>query len=133
MAAATDASHRNPMVAEPAEDSGAARVVPIPTPRIQMSAPSPTDHPMDISSPPKSSNMPEPSSKPADAGSNGAKANGSTSPSAPASSTTGAGKTGSAEKPASNSNSMPAPPATAAPAVHQPKIVQTAFIHKLYK
>lgn len=27
---------------------------------------------------------------------------------------------------------MPAP-AAAAPAVHQPKIVQTAFIHKLYK
>lgn len=30
------------------------------------------------------------------------------------------------------SNSMPAP-AIAAAAVHQPKIVQTAFIHKLYK
>ncbi|RSL93836.1 hypothetical protein CEP52_013039 [Fusarium oligoseptatum] len=30
-----------------------------------------------------------------------------------------------------NSNSMPAPPPAAA-AVHQPKIVQTAFIHKLY-
>lgn len=30
------------------------------------------------------------------------------------------------------SNSMPAP-AIAAAAIHQPKIVQTAFIHKLYK
>lgn len=29
--------------------------------------------------------------------------------------------------------SMPAPPPAAAAAVHQPKIVQTAFIHKLYK
>ena len=32
----------------------------------------------------------------------------------------------------SNSRAMPAPAAAAA-AVHQPKIVQTAFIHKLYK
>ena len=31
------------------------------------------------------------------------------------------------------SNQMPAPPPAAAAAVHQPKIVQTAFIHKLYK
>ncbi|CAI4218103.1 unnamed protein product [Parascedosporium putredinis] len=32
----------------------------------------------------------------------------------------------------SSMSSMPAPPAAAAAAVHQPKIVQTAFIHKLY-
>jgi hypothetical protein len=31
------------------------------------------------------------------------------------------------------SSNMPAPPPAAAAAVHQPKIVQTAFIHKLYK
>lgn len=30
-------------------------------------------------------------------------------------------------------NNMPAPPPAAAAAIHQPKIVQTAFIHKLYK
>ncbi|KAH7320243.1 HSF-type DNA-binding-domain-containing protein [Stachybotrys elegans] len=33
---------------------------------------------------------------------------------------------------APNSTTMPAPPPSAAAAVHQPKIVQTAFIHKLY-
>lgn len=31
-----------------------------------------------------------------------------------------------------NSSNMPAPPTAAAAAIHQPKIVQTAFIHKLY-
>ena len=34
---------------------------------------------------------------------------------------------------ADSSSNMPAPPTTASSAVHQPKIVQTAFIHKLYK
>ncbi|KAM0501191.1 hypothetical protein ACHAP9_004794 [Verticillium nonalfalfae] len=38
-----------------------------------------------------------------------------------------------ASQPAGHMSSMPAPPAAAAAAVHQPKIVQTAFIHKLYK
>jgi hypothetical protein len=33
----------------------------------------------------------------------------------------------------SSSAHMPAPPPAAAAAVHQPKVVQTAFIHKLYK
>lgn len=33
----------------------------------------------------------------------------------------------------SSSGSMPAPPPSAAGAAQQPKIVQTAFIHKLYK
>ncbi|KAM0534908.1 hypothetical protein ACHAPW_006290 [Verticillium nonalfalfae] len=37
-----------------------------------------------------------------------------------------------ASQPAGHMSSMPAPPAAAAAAVHQPKIVQTAFIHKLY-
>ena len=32
-----------------------------------------------------------------------------------------------------NNSNMPAPPTAAAAAIHQPKIVQTAFIHKLYK
>ena len=36
------------------------------------------------------------------------------------------------EQPLADNIIMPAP-AAAAPAVHQPKIVQTAFIHKLYK
>ncbi|KIE02560.1 flocculation suppression protein, partial [Metarhizium majus ARSEF 297] len=34
--------------------------------------------------------------------------------------------------PADSSSNMPAPPTVASSAVHQPKIVQTAFIHKLY-
>jgi hypothetical protein len=39
---------------------------------------------------------------------------------------------GNDRNPADSSSNMPAPP-TASSAIHQPKIVQTAFIHKLYK
>jgi hypothetical protein len=38
-----------------------------------------------------------------------------------------------ATKPEPHLSGSMAAPAAAAPAVHQPKIVQTAFIHKLYK
>lgn len=37
------------------------------------------------------------------------------------------------QQPLSAGSSASSIPAAAAPAVHQPKIVQTAFIHKLYK
>lgn len=131
MAAATDASHRPRPVADGAQDPGPSRVVPVPTPDIQMSAPSPAD-PMDVGSPTKTANMPPESS--ADPGNaNGVVALNGSSP-APASAPSATGKTNPAEQPStSDSNSMPAPPAAAAAAVHQPKIVQTAFIHKLYK
>ncbi|GJD01835.1 flocculation suppression protein [Colletotrichum higginsianum] len=78
-----------------------------------MSAPSPGD-PMEITSPANPSST-SPSSKSNDPGANGASKN--TSP---------------IEHSANNSLTMPAAPAAAAAAVHQPKIVQTAFIHKLY-
>lgn len=86
-----------------------ARIVPIPTPTIQMSAPSPGE-PMEITTPTNaSSKTPEP------------EMNGSSKNSSPI------------EGSAHGGGMMPAPPAAAAAAVHQPKIVQTAFIHKLYK
>ncbi|SPO03950.1 related to heat shock transcription factor HSF21 [Cephalotrichum gorgonifer] len=144
MAAATDASHRNSLAAESAEDSLPSRIVPIPTPTpmILMSAPSPGD-PMDVSSPVKSSASmpPESNHDGSDGGNgnpNGAGVNGSAPPSsAPTSASSSApsampNSNSNEQLATSNSNSMPAPPTTAAAAVHQPKIVQTAFIHKLY-
>lgn len=90
------------------------RTVPILAPTIQMSAPSPGD-PMDITTPTNSSAPASASKSPeADVKANEA-ATEHPQPAAPA-----------------ESIIMPAP-AAAAPAVHQPKIVQTAFIHKLYK
>lgn len=94
-------------------ESMGARVIPIPTPTIKMSPPS-TGDPMEITSPAPSSTANQNSDSDANGKSNDLPKN---SP-APESN--------------NNSNSMPAPPPAAA-AVHQPKIVQTAFIHKLYK
>lgn len=96
------------------DDPLAPRTVPILTPTIQMSAPD--SEPMDITTP--------------------------TNSSAPASTTKSPDRerdrdtNGTPSRPeaqgASSSMTMPAPTAAAA-AVHGPKIVQTAFIHKLYK
>jgi hypothetical protein len=100
-----------------------ARTIPIlsqtSTPTIKTSAPSPPPgDPMDITTPTDSS-APRGASK---------------SPDGEGSDTTDKQtSTQSADQPpTSNATSMPAP-AIAAAAVHQPKIVQTAFIHKLYK
>lgn len=98
----------------------APRTVPILTPTIQMSGP-PESDPMEIITPTNSSAPPSATKSP-DRDTNGA-----------------------SESMRNNSNArlephthnsamtMPAPPPAAAPAVQGPKIVQTAFIHKLYK
>ncbi|TQN66322.1 Transcription factor SFL1 [Colletotrichum shisoi] len=114
MATVTESSQRAPLHTDGHADLKSNRIVPIPTPTptIQMSAPSPGD-PMEITSPVNPSST-SPSSKSNDPGANGASKN--TSP---------------IEHSANNSLTMPAAPAAAAAAVHQPKIVQTAFIHKL--
>ncbi|KAI0124927.1 HSF-type DNA-binding-domain-containing protein [Xylariales sp. AK1849] len=87
------------------------------TPTIKTSAPSPRGEPMEITTPTDSS-APRGSSK-------SPEGEGSDSAERP-------NHAPSNDQPVTlNSMSMPAP-AVAAAAVHQPKIVQTAFIHKLY-
>jgi hypothetical protein len=93
-----------------------ARTVPILTPTIKMSAPSPGE-PMDITTPTNSS-APASATKSPDSETNGNSDRSGTI-------------TQNDHLPADNII-MPAPVAAAA-AVHAPKIVQTAFIHKLYK
>ncbi|KAF5249861.1 hypothetical protein FANTH_4830 [Fusarium anthophilum] len=100
----------------PHSESMGARIIPIPTPTIKMSPPSNGD-PMEITSPAPSSNGNNNSDSDANGKSNDRPKN------SPAPDSNNVAN--------NNSNSMPAPPPAAA-AVHQPKIVQTAFIHKLY-
>ncbi|KAK8107125.1 uncharacterized protein PG998_009138 [Apiospora kogelbergensis] len=119
MATAIESAPRHP-VGNDRDDIMGARTVPIintsQNPIIKTSAPSESGDPMDITTTPTKDSSGRGSSKSPD----------------------GEG-TGSAERHTNgNSNdqlsasaSMPAP-AVAAAAVHQPKIVQTAFIHKLY-
>ncbi|EOO03569.1 putative flocculation suppression protein [Phaeoacremonium minimum UCRPA7] len=94
-----------------------ARTVPILTPTIQMSAPSPGD-PMDIATPTNSSAPASATKSPTEETNGGRDFENTGAPKNEAQGNTG-------------SMTMPAPAAAAA-AVHQPKIVQTAFIHKLY-
>jgi hypothetical protein len=111
------AAPRNHMLDRP-EDPIGARTVPIlETPIIKMSAPSPGE-PMDVTTPTN------PSAPASVTRSPDTEANGNSSDRA--------GTTAENEKQSADSIIMPAP-VTAAAAVHQPKIVQTAFIHKLYK
>jgi hypothetical protein len=98
-----------------------ARIIPIPTPTIKMSPPSNGD-PMEITSPAPSSN----GNHNSDSEANGNGQSSDRPKNSPIPDTHNV-----ASNNANNSNSMPAPPPAAA-AVHQPKIVQTAFIHKLY-
>ncbi|KAF5024047.1 hypothetical protein F66182_3895 [Fusarium sp. NRRL 66182] len=100
-------------------ESMGARIIPIPTPTIKMSPPSNGD-PMEITSPAPSSNGNHNSDSEANSKSN------DRTKSSPVPDSNNNGQNN-----VNNSNSMPAPPPAAA-AVHQPKIVQTAFIHKLY-
>lgn len=96
------------------DDPMAPRTVPILTPTIQMSAPD--SEPMDITTPTNSS----------------APASATKSPDRERDRDTNGTPARSEGQGASSSMTMPAPTAAAA-AVHGPKIVQTAFIHKLYK
>ena len=127
--ASTESAPRNAVGGDP-DDNMSARTVPIittptQTPTIKTSAPSPAGDPMDITTTtassipphvqPQSSRNKTPDRDTADSVD---RHNGPSS--------------ASKDHLSSNSRAMPAPAAAAA-AVHQPKIVQTAFIHKLYK
>ncbi|KAM7200958.1 transcription factor SFL1 [Rhypophila sp. PSN 637] len=117
MATATESAPRNHLGDRHDELLG-SRTVPIITPTIQMSAPSPGE-PMEITTPTNSSAPPSATKSP-DSDTN----------------VNGMGERQQAGSQNQNDLSadsfiMPAP-ADAAAAVHQPKIVQTAFIHKLY-
>ncbi|KAI1479483.1 hypothetical protein K445DRAFT_14246 [Daldinia sp. EC12] len=119
MDVATESAPRNIPVNK-ADESMGARTVPIITtptsmPTIKMSAPSPSGEPMDITTPTNSS-APQSARKSSD---------GEGSDSNDRQNTAISGDPNSSFA----STTMPAP---AAAAVHQPKIVQTAFIHKLY-
>ncbi|OLN92217.1 Transcription factor SFL1 [Colletotrichum chlorophyti] len=117
MATVTESPQRAPLPADGHADLPSNRIVPMPTPTptIKMSAPSPGD-PMEITS--TTPNTTSPSNK-YDADANGASDRSkNTSP--------------TDQSTNDSATTMPAAPAAAAAAVHQPKIVQTAFIHKLY-
>ncbi|KAH6657676.1 HSF-type DNA-binding-domain-containing protein [Truncatella angustata] len=118
MATVIESASRTHLGNDSAQDMMGARTIPIitsttPTPTIKTSAPSPRGDPMDLTTPTDSS-VPGSSSKSPEDGAND-HSNASSSD----------------HQLGSNSAAMPAP-AIAAAAVHQPKIVQTAFIHKLY-
>lgn len=98
----------------------APRTVPILTPTIQMSGP-PESDPMDITTPTRSSAPPS-SSKSPDGDANGT-----------SDLMRNNNHARSDLQAPNNTMTMAAPPPAAAPAVQGPKIVQTAFIHKLYK
>ncbi|KAK1761420.1 transcription factor SFL1 [Echria macrotheca] len=116
MATAAESVPRNHLADGPDDPMG-ARTVPIITPTIQMSAPSPGE-PMEITTPTNSS-APASATKSPDSDVNGNGLSDRQHHHSP-----------DDQLPPDNII-MPAPVAAAA-AVHQPKIVQTAFIHKLY-
>lgn len=106
-----------------------ARTIPIIAPTIQMSAPSPGE-PMDITTPTNPS-APGSASKSPDSDVNiSITINGG--PSERQHRDQGGHNQNHHHQASSNENIIMPAPAVAAPAVHQPKIVQTAFIHKLY-
>ncbi|KAI1201465.1 HSF-type DNA-binding-domain-containing protein [Nemania serpens] len=134
MATATEHMPRSLSGREP-EDGPGARTIPIittpptPTPIIKTSAPSPVaGDPMEITTPTNSSAA-QSLGRGSDSETNEPNGRGNSA------------SCGEQSSGASSNNTMPAPsilpsststPAAAAAAIHQPKIVQTAFIHKLY-
>lgn len=139
MATVAESPRRTHALATGPDDPITPRTVPILTPTIQMSAPSPGE-PMEITTPTSSTAPAVGSGSIGGSGGGGGATSGSKSP--PESGGSGADDDrrpdpGNSSPPSdgptpTNSSSMPAP-SMAAAAVHQPKIVQTAFIHKLYK
>jgi len=122
MATATESVPRKHLGEGPEEPLG-SRTVPIITPTIQMSAPSPGD-PMEITTPTNSSAPPSATKSPdSDVNVNGL---------GERERSHGHGHGPQNDQLSADNIIMPAPAAAAA-AIHQPKIVQTAFIHKLYK
>ena len=132
MATTIDSAPRNQLGSD-REDIMGARTVPIinqpPPPIIKTTAPPDAGDPMDITTPTKESAPRGSSKSPGDEGGKGSADRQQTNGFSGGS---GSNEQGSSNTSSSASNSMPAP-AVAAAAVHQPKIVQTAFIHKLYK
>ncbi|KAK3946114.1 transcription factor SFL1 [Diplogelasinospora grovesii] len=114
MATQTESAPRHHL-GDGSEESMGARTVPIIAPTIQMSAPSPGE-PMEITTPTTSS-APASATKSPDSDVN----------------VNGLNERGQPMSQHDPDNIIMPAPAAAAAAVHQPKIVQTAFIHKLYK
>lgn len=130
MAAAIDRAPRNHLD-EGSEDSMGARTIPIIAPTIQMSAPSPGE-PMDITTPTNSS-APQSATKSPDSDVNASGGNASNESNERLQPIQAQINSNHHNHQASSENNITMPaPVAAAPAVHQPKIVQTAFIHKLY-
>ncbi|RBQ93224.1 hypothetical protein VDGD_20369 [Verticillium dahliae] len=136
MAAAIESQQAVPLPPDGHDGSSPStttRIVPIPTPTIQTSAPSPGD-PMEITTPTTAGGRSPPHSQNGTSINGGSNNNGNGNGNGSGTPEPGAKNTSpGASQPAGHMSSMPAPPAAAAAAVHQPKIVQTAFIHKLYK
>ncbi|KAL7813813.1 HSF-type DNA-binding domain-containing protein [Trichoderma gracile] len=129
MAHRTETSQKPIPAIDRLQDSTGSRIVPVsisvsaPPPTISMSPPSPVDHPMEGTSP-------EDNSPTGHGHGSGSDPEASSNGKPPVSR---AGNASPQEHGAlTTSSNMPAPPPAAAAAVHQPKIVQTAFIHKLY-
>lgn len=144
MATTTESIQRNTLATEP-EDAMGARTIPILTPTIKMSPSSPTPggDPMEITTPTSSSapnnNGNTSSSAPAPAAAAAAKGiergdlNGAVAANGHSNTNNSQFEQSQSQSQAATSGSMTMPaPAAAAAAVTQPKIVQTAFIHKLY-
>ncbi|RQM04730.1 hypothetical protein DH86_00004331, partial [Scytalidium sp. 3C] len=110
-----DRATRSPFPSEPDSSQGIARTVPIVQPStVQTAAPPSTGDPMDVSNPASQMMAPPTRSSP-EPGANGAHENGS-----------------SGEQQTNSSSAGPNAAAAAAAGAQQPKVVQTAFIHKLY-
>lgn len=118
MAMKTEHIHSADLTTDRHHEHITSRIVPVPDTKSNMSAPSSTADAMDVES--AASNSPANTSPPATQGE--PEKNGKAAQKAHES-----GQDGTS----SASGNMPAP--SAAGAAQQPKIVQTAFIHKLYK
>jgi hypothetical protein len=118
MATRIESPHSATLPAQGPEDRIGARIVPVTKPSATMTTTGTTDA-MDVS--PAQSPSASNTSPAAHSDSENVKSGSQPNQSPPQ------------EHGSFNSSNMPAPPPSAAGAAAQPKIVQTAFIHKLYK
>ncbi|KAI1189020.1 HSF-type DNA-binding-domain-containing protein [Nemania serpens] len=138
MATATEHMPRSLSGREPEAGPG-ARTIPIittpptPTPIIKTSAPSPiAGDPMEITTPTNPS-APQSLGRGSDSDSNSNEMNGRGNSASCGEQSSGAPSNNTMSAPSMvPSSTSTSAPAAAAAAIHQPKIVQTAFIHKLY-
>jgi hypothetical protein len=121
-------------------DSMGSRIIPVSAPTITMSAPA-SSEPMEIASPPNSSGNGQSHGRDESSSlrqetergrSHDREQDKSSAPEQESNGKTNERSKNSSPSEHGSASNMPAPPPAAA-AVHQPKIVQTAFIHKLYK